>query len=464
MSASTPTWIWDTTHSLYYSPESGTYAYTDPSGGWHYLPASSLASSSTPAVATNKGEAEADKEDGEIEDDVGWGGLMEPEELDRALKSKTKVKVGSSSNPSSRTDTTLYEKHPAYANLYSRTASPSPPAETPNHLLRLVVLSSPSLPEGHVAIIDTREGGIQLGRDRCEKGGHPRVRVKEMEVSKSHAVIYWGKGENEVEGWWVVDLGTSHHRIYGWLKADYTGSTHGTFVGEPGEPRTGSRHRLSTPKSSSLPYPLAHLSTLTLGQTIFEIHQHPQWPCDECQLGRANEIPIDTGEPLVQNPKSQTQEGGNGYAMNSSEKRENREVKRKREMAALKDSLLNRHPAGEAGGDKREYIDRSAIRRKLHPKSPPRASTTLSEPVVPPPKAPGGVSTFAQNIMVAQGWAPGSGLGKDRDGRSEAVEVKMRVEKRGLGAQGAEKPIEEGGEGDWRKKGRSRRFEEVREW
>jgi hypothetical protein len=39
------------------------------------------------------------------------------------------------------------------------------------------------------------------------------------------------------------------------------------------------------------------------------------------------------------------------------------------------------------------------------------------------------------------------------------------VEKRGLGAKGAELPVEESsGEGDWRKKGKSRRFEEVREW
>ena len=201
MSTQTPTWIWDSTHSLYYSPELGSYAYTDADGGWHYLPASSLASSSTITADPVEG---GDKEDGEIEDDVGWGGLMEPEELDRALKSKGKA--GSSSNPSSRPE--HIEKHPAYANPYP-TALPSPPAETPNHLLRLVVLSSPSLTEGHVAIIDTRDGGIQLGRDRCEKGGHPRVRVKEMEVSKSHAVIYWGSGGDGEEGWWAVDLGTS---------------------------------------------------------------------------------------------------------------------------------------------------------------------------------------------------------------------------------------------------------------
>jgi hypothetical protein len=66
-------------------------------------------------------------------------------------------------------------------------------------------------------------------------------------------------------------------------------------------------------------------------------------------------------------------------------------------------------------------------------------------------------------MMAAQGWAPGGGLGKDKDGRSTALDVKMRVEKRGLGAQGAEVAVEEGNE-DWRKKGRTRRFDEVREW
>jgi len=457
---SAATWIWDTTHSLYYSPESGVYAYTDPSGGWHYLPASSLASSSAaPAPVTA---SDVDKEDGEIEDDVGWGGLMEPEELDKALKSKAKAAV---LNPKSRTDS-HQEKHPAYSNPYSRPTSPSPPAEPPNHLLRLVVISSPTLTPGHVAIIDTREGGIQLGRDRCEKGGHPRIRVKEMEVSKSHAVVYWGVGADDEEGWWVVDLGTLPFRAGSSSVVLIIGSTHGTFISS--EPDV-SRHRLSTAKSSSLPHPLSHLSTLTLGQTTFEIHNHPQWPCDECQLGasRDNEIPIDTGEaPVVtQNSQVKTQEqGGIGWAMNSSEKRENREVKRKREMAALKDSLLNRHPSWE-NGEKREYLDRSAIRRRLHPKSPPRSTSNQPEPSAPTKTkaTPEPVSSFAQNMMAAQGWAPGSGLGKDRDGRSEAVAVRLRVEKRGLGAQGAEKPIEEEDEGDWRKKGRSRRFEEVRE-
>jgi hypothetical protein len=199
------TWIWDPNHQLYYSPESGTYAYVDQvTGEWQYMAASSLASTSTLAAPASTDAAA--KEEGEIDDDVGWGGLMEPEELDKALKTKS---------------TGVKEKHPAYSqpssagslydSLFQRAKSPSPPKETPKHILRLVVLSSPSLTEGHVAVIDAREGGIQLGRDRCEKGGHARVRVKEMEVSKNHAVVYWGLGGEEKEGWWVVDLGAWRH-------------------------------------------------------------------------------------------------------------------------------------------------------------------------------------------------------------------------------------------------------------
>jgi hypothetical protein len=160
--------------------------------------------------------------------------------------------------------------------------------------------------------------------------------------------------------------------------------------------------------------------------------------------------------------------------MNSSEKRENREVKRKREMAALKDSLLNKSSASTSAthdhdeGAKRQYIDRSAIRRRLHPKSPPRTNTVARSPIPIPVSASEPVSSFAQNIMAAQGYIPGAGLGKDKNGRSEAIEVKMRVEKRGLGAKGAEVAVEDrqdgGKEGDWRRKGRTRRFDEVKEW
>lgn len=142
---------------------------------------------------------------------------MEPEKLDQALKTKTKGNGSAALSAMVTGRSRVDEKHPAYAGYTapygssSRGKSPSPPLskERPNHLLRLVVLSSTSLSPGHLAVVDAREGGIQIGRDRCEKGGHPRVRVREMEVSKTHAVVYWGQGAEEKEGWWAVDLGTS---------------------------------------------------------------------------------------------------------------------------------------------------------------------------------------------------------------------------------------------------------------
>ena len=110
-------------------------------------------------------------EEGEVTEDVGWGPLIELEG----------DKVDSHSNGQ---------------------------AETPETSLRLVVSKSEVCPVGHVAMIDpAMDGGVQLGRDR--KDGELRLRVKEMEVSKTHAVVYCKDGD-----WWVVDLG----EFFLWLK------------------------------------------------------------------------------------------------------------------------------------------------------------------------------------------------------------------------------------------------------
>lgn len=210
------------------------------------------------------------------------------------------------------------------------------------------------------------------------------------------------------------------------------------------------------------------MSILSLGKTRFEVHVHESWPCDACQLGRGNEIPIDDGETKESDSVTVRGAPAPGYAMTSQQKRDNREVNRKMEMASLKNSLLNRNPArnpkeGLHDGQNR-YIDRSALRRQMHPRSPPRrtdtTNTSTPEPVASAPTT--SVSSFAQDMLAAQGWAPGSGLGKDQSGRSEAIEVKMRVEKRGLGARGAEAVKEDVNE-DWRKRAKQRRFEEWKQ-
>jgi hypothetical protein len=258
--ASQVEWIWDPVQQLYYSPASQTYAYPDATTGqWVYLPTSSLGVQEPVAEssqsAAKRAEAQQlqngsgidnDREEGEIDDDVGWGGLMEPEELDKVIKTQAKAKAQDSQIDRNKTGSTSvlvessmfngtparYDDPSLYAYDPTRQKSPEPTTkdkETPNHILRLVVLTSPTLGEGRIGVIDAREGGVQLGRDRCEKGGQARLRVKEMEVSKTHAVVFWGKGGEEgqdedfstngnnegdghdddkaVEGWWVVDLG-----------------------------------------------------------------------------------------------------------------------------------------------------------------------------------------------------------------------------------------------------------------
>jgi len=147
-------WIWDSTNRVYFNPHSSTYAIPD-KDGWKYVESVHM------------------MEEGEIEDDVGWGGLMEP--------ASQPVKV--------------------------------------QHILRLVVERSSFL-EG-VAVIDDRDGGVQVGRDRCEHGGVARIRLKEMQVSKTHAVVYWGDGGEGQDDWYIVDLGElfsdgTDDRLHAW--------------------------------------------------------------------------------------------------------------------------------------------------------------------------------------------------------------------------------------------------------
>ena len=171
--------------------------------------------------------------------------------------------------------------------------------------------------------------------------------------------------------------------------------------------------------------------------------------------------------PPVDEPNHATR-----WAMDSKEKRDNREIKRKREMATLRETLLKKSAGNESSAPisreetpERQYLDRSAMRRRLHPPSPPpqtdsrrSASPPIRrlEPVSAESSTP---SAFASNMLANQGWTPGMGLGRHGDGRADPINVEMRTEKRGLGAQGS-KAVVDTGNGDWRQRGKHRRWEE----
>lgn len=121
---------------------------------------------------------------------------------------------------------------------YSRTSTPTeptPPIHTADpasvpapKILRLVVLSSdilPTTPDApRVAILDSREGGYYIGRDRSSSA--PVLRLREMVVSKCHALVWYGTRESgasagggngsdrdaerrDEKGFWIVDCGMS---------------------------------------------------------------------------------------------------------------------------------------------------------------------------------------------------------------------------------------------------------------
>ncbi|TXT15557.1 hypothetical protein VHUM_00060 [Vanrija humicola] len=263
-----------------------------------------------------------------------------------------------------------------------------------------------------------------------------------MEVSKTHALVYWGSGASggaDPDAWHVVDLG----------------STLGTYVAHPGE---RDATRLSDAKASSQPYALRHLSRLTVGTTTFVAHVHADWPCAECQMGGNTQILLDDGadkdDSGVSTPTAVEAEP---LALNAAQHRGNRQFKRKLELDALRGTLLG---DGARDAPKGGYVDRSAQRRRLHPRSPPR--TASPAPVVAAQAAPApGPSDTARAMLARQGWSEGRGLGRDLSGRADAIVPVLRTERAGLGARGQVADSGDAAHGDWRQRGKQRRWDEV---
>lgn len=522
-SAQAETWVWNASVGVYYHAASNMYALPS-DGEWTYLTPYQLGQQGIAAdkrtagregssgrQRNDHGEAydnqRADtsaKEDGEVEDDVGWGGLMDPEELARVVEKgrrgngkrwesiEAEQRDSGSSRHSPWTGTDAGDRHPAYSNGYegdsphlgmwpskdtadnadsstppvaaqsdSRTDEPGISFPDPSsHLLRLVVRRSKELETASVAVLDAREGGIQIGRDRCDPGATARIRVREMEVSKTHALVYWGRSGGlrstakdsngdataDVEGWWIVDLG----------------STLGTYVAHRGE---RDATRLSDPKCSSKPYPIRHGSVITVGTTTFTSHVHDDWPCKECQLAGNTQLPLDDGtrgKPVEEDSTPPQHVGSSRVAVNAGQRRGELQLKRKMEMAALRDNLLGK--SDTRSGPEGTYMDRSAQRRRIRPSSPPRSSAPpeRSAAVVAAPAKPAGPSIVSQAMLAKHGWAPGQGLGRDGGGRAEAILPVLRNARVGLGGRGERAESDtDGRDGGWKERGKRRRWEEA---
>lgn len=326
-------------------------------------------------------------------------------------------------------------------------AGPSNTAPIPNDRwsltvpdLRLVVLSTSghSFLKGRTLAVLHAAEGCSIGRDSAPG---PRLRLREMPVSKFHANLFWDTG---LASWAVVDLG----------------SVHGTSVQPAGSDELV---RLSAPRTASQPKALKHLDSLIIGSTTFQVHVHQDGlPCEDCILTDANEIPLSEQK---KKPKS----GTSGYeqTMSGIQKR----VVHKQNMSSLKNALLSSLPGPSSSSSKVAYVDRSAKRRRLHPE-PRRSSGTSSRSAFPPTppepitaaSQPLQSSNIGHAMLQKQGWTPGMTLGTvGSNALSEPIVAVGTSGRAGLGVKRRQEGAGVQEAPDWRDEGRQRRFRTFHE-
>ncbi|KAH6908988.1 angiogenic factor with G patch and FHA domains 1 [Coprinopsis sp. MPI-PUGE-AT-0042] len=347
---------------------------------------------------------------------------------------------------------------------------------TSTSFLRLVVLQSTCLPSKRRLAILTGYPEVQLGRDRPAAGSvTPRIRLKEMEVSKFHATVYWDGAKQE---WGIVDMG----------------SMHGTFVHAGSSPGSEPSNltRLSQPRVASLPRRLRHLDTLSIGSTVFSVHIHDgNLACDACASSAVNEIPLFSTDPTK--PVA-------GVTKNMPPPTSVQSKDAKKSLSMLKQSLLRQHTSSSNCGPSRSssYVDRAARRREMHgalsegapgtwgsqqtqslsieaaPTSGRNASTSVRncnqsstgppKDLVSDPPAPLSESNVGHRLLSKMGWEPGTGLGiispdtDDVGGIVNPIEVNHHDKRAGLGTKRPAASLEE----NWREGERQKRYDSLR--
>ena len=365
--------------------------------------------------------------------------------------------------------------------------------------LRLLVLRTDVLPREHnLAVLDGYEQ-IQLGRDAPAPGNSatPKVRLKELEVSKLHATLFWDNIRRE---WAIVDMG-SKHGTYLRRGVGRAGGSVAVADASPAPLSDGSGadprgQRLSPPRVSSIPRSLLHLDELSIGSTTFIVHVHDdRVPCVECSpQGPDNEIPLFHDKTITRVPKRKFEPDIAPTALQSGRDP-------KKALSMLKRNLLSRHNSLTSTNvipreDKSPtgYVDRSAKRRALHAHTGADApgidvrriastvastsaqstapSSTTPSPPVSAPLTPLPSSNIGHKLLMKQGWVPGTSLGsspaaetKDEVGGGialvEPLDVAPRSNRAGLGVPvSAQLSIPVFPDMSWQEQGKLRRWKE----
>ena len=327
-------------------------------------------------------------------------------------------------------------------------------------MLRLLVQMSSVLPRvQHLAVLDEYKE-VQFGRDVAPAGSTtPRVRLKEMAVSKVHATMFWDAERRE---WAVVDMGSKHGSF---LRP-------GGYVGPAVNVGEDLGVRLSPPRVASFPRALKHRDAFTIGSTTFVVHIHPdRVPCEGCASNGNGESVI----LLFPIPKVQTQGVKRTMEEVNPIPPEGRDAKKA--LTMLKRTLLLRHDKARSSlsSQSSSYVDRSAKRRALYPSSPvdtpgtpsPRSdspsvasSGTTLVPENPSPPQPLPESNIGRRLLMKQGWQPGTALGSgdNPSGLVEPLETSVTSHRAGLGMP---EKTPTPSSGDWRESGKQKRWADV---
>lgn len=343
--------------------------------------------------------------------------------------------------------------------------------------LRLRVLqphrTSSILKDKTVLILDT-ETAVTIGRDRTF---NPSLRIKEMEVSKTHLTLFTNTDAHcqEGSGWYIVD----------------NASTLGTFLSFRVEDENMKPVRLSEAKQASKPFKLSHLDQISISSPTepvisFEVHLHPKFPssCSTCALlsDESNRLRLSTDPTLDSRATSTISKstGEDDYAMTPQDAKANREKKRKTEMAKLRNRFFGapekpakkanrkeRQPEAEPEPDDLEperipkkYIDRAKLRRQANP-----ASTRAGGPERCLPSSKSALNTPKEEKMDPfRSESKGAILlskmgGGDQSKMGTIIEAKsMGIQQAGLGSQSLIVGVESlsetrsGSSMDWREK------------
>ena len=354
------------------------------------------------------------------------------------------------------------EEHPAFSFPDPGTSSLSQPRATKSRphqpSFRLIVLHSSILSSTQKLAIIDGYSEVQFGRDIAPAGSMtPKIRLKEMEVSKLHATAYWDRSRQE---WGVVDMG----------------SVHGTFVRPVSTAGDDRGVRLSPSRQASIPRTLKHMDRLTIGGTTFLVHMHKdQLPCEECSLIGKEEIPL---FPVSKTAKVARCDQISTEATCSSIPSKDP----KKALNLLKHSLLARHQSSSPrpsphADSAAQYVDRSARRRALMPAAHPDARisspTLLNEPSRPKTPATDPISELpmplppsnvGHRLLMKQGWEPGTALGSeldkdgDRIGLVQPLEVSTRLPRGGLGLK---RNANWTGDVDWKESAKRKRWDST---